>query len=86
MKIHSIIAMAFLAASALTGTALAQSDSAVDPACLNKNADGSNAVDRTKCPDGMKPTVSGPEPNPSPTRPLPPRASPRLLYPRLPQR
>jgi sporulation protein YlmC with PRC-barrel domain len=59
MKKHSITAMAFLAASALTGAALAQSDSAADPACLIKNADGSNAVDRTKCPDGMKPTASG---------------------------
>ena len=63
MKAHFTSLMAFLAASALAGAALAQSGSAADPACLIRNADGSNTIDRTKCPDGLTPTdpVSGAE-------------------------
>jgi sporulation protein YlmC with PRC-barrel domain len=58
MKIHSTFAVACLAMSALTGQALAQSESAADPACILKNSDGTNAIDRVKCPDGMKPAAS----------------------------
>ena len=34
--------------------AYAQTTTGVDPACLMKNADGTETVDKVKCPDGMK--------------------------------
>lgn len=34
--------------------ALAQTAAGVDPACMMKNADGTETVDKAKCPDGMK--------------------------------
>lgn len=50
----------FLSAASVAGllmfstAASAQNNAGVDPACIMKNADGTEAVDRTKCPDGMK--------------------------------
>lgn len=38
----------------LSSHAFAQSAAGVDPACMIKNADGTEAVDKVKCPDGMK--------------------------------
>lgn len=58
MKIHSTYLVACLAASALAVPALAQTDPAADPACIVKNADGTSAIDRAKCPDGLKPSAS----------------------------
>ena len=34
--------------------ALTQAAAGVDPACMMKNADGTETVDKAKCPDGMK--------------------------------
>jgi sporulation protein YlmC with PRC-barrel domain len=38
----------------LSSQAIAQTPAGVDPACLMKNADGTEIVDKMKCPDGMK--------------------------------
>jgi sporulation protein YlmC with PRC-barrel domain len=38
----------------LSTGAFAQAAAGVDPACIMKNADGTETVDKTKCPDGMK--------------------------------
>lgn len=59
MSKYSTIAMAFLGFTALTQPAFAQTDPNVDPACVLKNTDGSETIDKVKCPDGMKPSVSG---------------------------
>jgi sporulation protein YlmC with PRC-barrel domain len=61
MMMRSILLTALLAATTMTGAALAQSNSTSDPACVIKNADGTTAIDRTKCPDGMKPATSATE-------------------------
>jgi sporulation protein YlmC with PRC-barrel domain len=39
----------------LSGLAVAQSTTTADPACMLKNADGTQTIDKAKCPDGMKP-------------------------------
>jgi sporulation protein YlmC with PRC-barrel domain len=50
----------FLISVALTTTmlsavpAFSQTAAGVDPACMVKNADGTETVDKVKCPDGMK--------------------------------
>lgn len=50
----------FLILASVAGTlmmstgAIAQSAAGVDPACIMKNTDGTETVDKTKCPDGMK--------------------------------
>jgi sporulation protein YlmC with PRC-barrel domain len=38
----------------LSTAAFAQTNAGVDPECILKNADGTETVDKTKCPDGMK--------------------------------
>ena len=38
----------------LSTAAFAQTNVGVDPACVMKNADGTETVDKAKCPDGMK--------------------------------
>ena len=38
----------------LSGQAFAQTPAGVDPACMMKNSDGTQTVDKAKCPDGMK--------------------------------
>jgi sporulation protein YlmC with PRC-barrel domain len=50
-----ILTIAALAGSLMMATsAHAQSAATVDPACIMKNADGTETVDKAKCPDGMK--------------------------------
>lgn len=58
MKIHSTYLVACLAASALAAPVFAQTNTATDPACIITNADGTNSIDRAKCPDGLKPSAS----------------------------
>jgi len=58
MKTYSSIALAALAFTALATPTFAQT-SAADPACMIKNADGSESIDKTKCPDGLKPVAPG---------------------------
>ena len=79
MKAHSTSLMAFLAASALAGAALARSGSAEDSACLTRNVDGTNTIDRTKCPFGLKPTDPVSAAELTRIRPRPPKAGPRPL-------
>ncbi len=38
----------------LSTASFAQTAAGVDPACMMKNADGTEAIDKVKCPDGMK--------------------------------
>lgn len=38
----------------ISSVSMAQVAAGVDPACIMKNADGTETVDKTKCPDGMK--------------------------------
>ena len=59
MNKYSTVAMAFLGFTALAQPAFAQTDPSVDPACILKNADGTETIDKVKCPDGMKPSVTG---------------------------
>ena len=59
MNTYSKIAIALLGFTALAHPAAAQSTAGVDPACIIKNADGTETVDKTKCPDGMKPATAG---------------------------
>ena len=59
MNKYSTVAMAFLGFTALAQPAFAQADPNVDPACILKNTDGTETVDKVKCPDGMKPSVTG---------------------------
>jgi sporulation protein YlmC with PRC-barrel domain len=56
MNTIKILATA-VAVSAFTLPAAAQ-NAQVDPLCITKNADGSEQVDRSKCPDGMKPGMA----------------------------
>lgn len=58
MNIHTTLALALLGFTVMSQPALAQSNSAVDPACVMKNADGTETIDKVKCPDGMKPATS----------------------------
>jgi sporulation protein YlmC with PRC-barrel domain len=48
---------AFAAALTMSPVAFGQVAAGVDPACVIKNADGTDTVDMTKCPDGMKPST-----------------------------
>lgn len=57
MKRYSTIAVALLGFTALSMPGHAQSTTGVDPACIMKNADGTETVDKTKCPDGVKPSA-----------------------------
>ena len=57
MKTYTSIALAALAFTALSQPVWAQS-SAADPACIIKNVDGTESIDKAKCPDGMKPAAS----------------------------
>ena len=50
----SLLMITVLAPLMFSTTAFAQTDNAVDPACMMKNADGTQTVDKTKCPDGKK--------------------------------
>ena len=50
----SLLMIAVLAPLLLSTTGFAQTDNAVDPACMMKNADGTHTVDNAKCPDGKK--------------------------------
>lgn len=51
---HKIFAItAFAGALMVSGHVFAQSTAGVDPACLMKGADGTEMVDKAKCPDGM---------------------------------
>jgi sporulation protein YlmC with PRC-barrel domain len=59
MRTYTTIALASLAFTALAQPAFAQTSSAADPACIVKNADGSETVDKIKCPDGLKPAAPG---------------------------
>lgn len=58
MKTYTSIALAALAFTALSQAVWAQSNAA-DPACIIKNVDGTESIDKAKCPDGMKPAASG---------------------------
>ncbi len=49
----SLLVLTVLAPLVLSTTAFAQIANAVDPACMMKNADGTQIVDKAKCPDGM---------------------------------
>jgi sporulation protein YlmC with PRC-barrel domain len=50
-----LLSLAGLAGMLMLSTAtFAQTNAGVDPACIMKNADGVETVDKTKCPDGMK--------------------------------
>jgi sporulation protein YlmC with PRC-barrel domain len=50
----TIVAIALFFSVAMTSHhVFAQSTATVDPACLMKDADGTEKVDTTKCPDGM---------------------------------
>lgn len=48
----SLLMLTVLAPLMLSTTTFAQTADAVDPACMMKNADGTQAVDKAKCPDG----------------------------------
>jgi sporulation protein YlmC with PRC-barrel domain len=48
------LSIAITSALFTTVPAFAQTAAGVDPACMMKNADGTETVDKTKCPDGMK--------------------------------
>ena len=50
----SLLMMTIFAPLMLSTTAFAQTDNTVDSACMMKNADGTQAVDKTKCTDGKK--------------------------------
>ena len=52
MSSKNLPIVAMLSAFMLSGTAMAQSNMAVDPACMMRNADGTEQVDMVKCPDG----------------------------------
>jgi sporulation protein YlmC with PRC-barrel domain len=58
----------------LSTAAFAQSNAGVDPACLIKNADGTETVDMAKCPDGMKMGTAG-STTPAPAAPAPDAAA-----------
>ncbi len=51
-NITAIIAMA--GALMVSTQTFAQTNAGVDPACVVKNTDGTETVDKAKCPDGMK--------------------------------
>jgi sporulation protein YlmC with PRC-barrel domain len=51
---NSIIAFTFATALFSAGQSFSQTAAGVDPACMVKNADGTETVDKVKCPDGMK--------------------------------
>lgn len=57
MKIYSAITLVTLAFTPLAQPVFAQSSTAVDPACIVTGADGSQTIDKNKCPDGLKPAV-----------------------------
>jgi sporulation protein YlmC with PRC-barrel domain len=59
----------------LTTVAFAQSNAGVDPACLVKSADGTETVDKVKCPDGMR-VGAGAETAPAPDTAAAPAAAP----------
>ncbi|MDP8997854.1 MAG: PRC-barrel domain-containing protein [Pseudomonadota bacterium] len=48
----SLLTITVLAPLLLSTTAFGQTTNAVDPTCMMKNADGTQSVDKTKCPDG----------------------------------
>ncbi len=51
---YSIIKIAALSTfMGISSLAFAQSNTSVDPACIIKNTDGSQNIDKVKCPDGM---------------------------------
>lgn len=50
----SLLMITVLAPLMLSSTAFSQTADSVDPNCMIKNADGTQAVDKTKCPDGKK--------------------------------
>ncbi len=48
----SLLVLTVLAPLVLSTTGFAQTANAVDPTCMMKNADGTQVVDKAKCPDG----------------------------------
>jgi sporulation protein YlmC with PRC-barrel domain len=54
MTIKKLSIASFAGAILLSTAAFAQTATSVDPACLIKNADGTETVDKAKCPDGIK--------------------------------
>ncbi len=59
MSHKSLFTITILAPLLLSTAGFAQTSSSVDPACLIKNADGSQKVDMMKCPDGTKVGAAG---------------------------
>lgn len=54
MRTHHPWAYAvMIGAAVMSSSAFAQSTAGVDPACVIKNADGTETIDKAKCPDGM---------------------------------
>ena len=54
MLIKSLLMITVLTPLVFSTTAFAQTAVAVDPNCMIKNTDGSQTVDKAKCPDGKK--------------------------------
>jgi sporulation protein YlmC with PRC-barrel domain len=62
----TFLTIASVAGMLLLSTAtFAQTAAGVDPACIIKNADGTETVDKAKCPDGMKVGASEVAPAPA---------------------
>ena len=54
----SLLTITVLTPLLLSTTAFGQTTNAVDPTCMMKNADGTQSVDKTKCPDGKSVSAS----------------------------
>jgi sporulation protein YlmC with PRC-barrel domain len=54
MQNKILTVVAFAGSLMFSTAAFAQTTTGVDPACIIKNTDGTETVDKTKCPDGMK--------------------------------
>ncbi len=57
MRLHLLALTTALSLAAFT-PAYAEDMAGVDPACIMKNADGTDTVDKTKCPDGKMPAAA----------------------------
>jgi sporulation protein YlmC with PRC-barrel domain len=53
MRTYPLAFAAMIAATIATGPAYSQSTAGVDPECIIKNTDGTETIDKSKCPDGM---------------------------------